>query len=125
LDKIHVRDIGLSCIIGVNEEERSEKQDVVINVTLHGDLGAACKSDDFADTVDYKAVEQSIVALVEDSEFYLIEALAEAIAQACLGFDRVEQVDVLVEKPGALRFARTVGVEITRFGNKIPETPVV
>ena len=128
MDKIHIRDMALRCIIGVNEEERREKQDVVINVTLHGDLRAACKSDDFADTVDYKTVEQSIIALVEDSQFYLIEALAEAIAQACLGFDRVGQVDVLVEKPGALRFARTVGVEITRLGNNPeldsgPETP--
>ena len=104
----------LRCIIGVNEEERREKQDVVINVTLYADLRAACKSDDFADTVDYKAVKQSIVSLVEESKFFLIEALAEAIAQTCLRFDRVEEVDVLVEKPGAMRFARTVGVEITR-----------
>ena len=114
MDKIHIRDILLRAIIGVNEDERHNKQDVVINITLHADLAEAARIDDFAHTVDYKAVKQRIVALVEGSEFFLIEAMAESIARACLEFDRVEQVDVLVEKPAALRFARTVGVEISR-----------
>lgn len=114
LDKIFIRDILLRCIIGVNEEERHNKQDVVINVCLYADLRQAGTTDNFEDTVDYKSVKQRILALVEQSSFYLVEALAEAIARACLEFDRVEQVDVLVEKPGALRFARTVGVEISR-----------
>jgi len=114
LDKIHIRDIALRCIIGVGDDERREKQDVIISVTLHADLAQAGRTDDFADTVDYKAVKQRIVALVEGSRYFLIEALAEAVARACLEFDRVEQVDVTVEKPGALRFARTVAVEISR-----------
>lgn len=118
MDKIHIRDILLRCIIGVNEEERLEKQDVVINVTLHADLSKAGKTDNFADTVDYKAVKTRIVRLVEGSNYYLVEALAEAIARECLDIDnRIEKVDVLVEKPAALRFARTVGVEITRERN--------
>lgn len=114
LDKIHIRDILLRCIIGVDEDERRDKQDVVINVTLYADLAEAGRTDDFMRTVDYRAVKQRILGLVEESRFYLVEALAETIAEACLEFDRVERVDVLVEKPGALRFARTVGVEISR-----------
>jgi len=114
LDKIHIRDILLRCIIGINEDERHEKQDVVINVTLHADLAEAGKTDDFTTTVDYKAVKLRIVELVEGSSCFLLEALAEAIAQACLGFELVMHVDVTVEKPAALRFARTVGVEISR-----------
>jgi len=114
LDKIVIRDIALRCIIGVYPEERREKQDVIVTVTLHCDLARAGRTDDVADTVDYKAVEKAIVGLVESSEFALVEALAQAIADACLGFDRVEQVDVTVEKPGALRFARTAAVEISR-----------
>lgn len=114
LDKIYIRDILLRCIIGVNEEERHNKQDVVVNVCLYADLKQACETDNFEYTVDYKSVKQRILALGEESSFYLVEAFAEAIANACLGYDRVEQVDVLVEKPGALRFARTVGVEISR-----------
>lgn len=114
MDKIHIRDLALKCIIGVYEREREAPQDVMINITLHADTRRAGTTDDFRDTIDYKAVKQRVLALVEGSSFQLVEALAEAIASACLEFDGVEQVDVLVEKPGALRYARTVGVEITR-----------
>ena len=114
MDKIYIRDLALRCVIGVYEEERREKQDVVLNICLHADLSEAGRADNVATTVDYKAVKQRIVRLVEDSRFYLVEALAEAVARACLEVDRVEQADVLVEKPGALKFARTVGVEISR-----------
>ena len=114
MDKIIIRDIALRCVIGVYPEERREKQDVIVTVTLHADLARAGRTEDVADTVDYKAVEKSIVGLVESSEFKLVEALAQAIAESCLGFDRVEAVDVTVEKPGALEHARTVAVEISR-----------
>jgi len=114
LDKIVIRDIALRCIIGIYPEERREKQDVVVTVALHADLTRAGATDDFQDTVDYKAVKKAVLDLVENSEFQLVEALAQAIANACLAFERVEQVDVTVEKPGALRFARTVAVEISR-----------
>lgn len=117
MDKICIRDIALRCIIGIYPEERREKQDVVVSVSLHSDLCPAAATDDFQKTVDYKAVKQAIVALVEQSDFQLVESLAQAIADACLAFDRVEQVDVTVEKPGALRFARTVAVEISRRRN--------
>ena len=114
LDRIHIRDIALRCIIGVNDEERREKQDVIVSVSMHADLSRAGATDDFADTVDYRAVKQRILSLVEGSQHFLIEALAESVARACLEFGRVQQVDVTVEKPGALRFARTVAVEISR-----------
>ena len=120
MDRIHIRDLTLGCIIGLYEHERENKQNVVINVTLHADLHEAGLTDNVENTVDYKAVKQWIIALVENSRFLLVEALAEAIARTCLEFDRVEQVDVLVEKPGALRFARTVGVEISRVSESIP-----
>ena len=114
MDKIHIRDIQLQCIIGVNDNERHAKQDVVINITLHADLRLAGETDDMANTINYKTVKQRILGITENSHYYLVEALAENIARECLVFDRVEQVDVVVEKPGALRFARTVGVEISR-----------
>lgn len=114
MDKVHIKDIALKCIIGIFEHERHEKQEVNINITLHTDLHEAGLTDDFSKTVDYKTVKQKIVSLVEGSSHYLIEALAEDIAAACLAFDKVEKVDVIVEKPGALNLARTVGVEISR-----------
>jgi len=114
LDRIHIRDIALRCIIGIDDAERREKQDVVITVSLHADLAKACRTDNFEDAIDYRAVKKRIVSLVEASQYCLIEALAEAVARACLEFDGVQGVDVTVEKPGALRFARTVAVEINR-----------
>ncbi|MCY3022975.1 MAG: dihydroneopterin aldolase [Planctomycetota bacterium] len=114
LDAIHIRDLLLRCIVGVYPEERRAKQDVVINLTLYADLSAACRSDRLEDTVDYRAIKKEVIADVETSECQLVEHLAERLARICLKPERVARVRVLVEKPGALRFARTVGVELVR-----------
>ena len=114
LDRIHIRDLHLRCIIGIYEEERREKQDVNIDITLHADLREACRTDNFDDTVDYKAIKKKVIATVENSAFHLMERLAERVAEVCLEDRRVKRVDVCVGKPGALRFARTVQVEIVR-----------
>jgi len=114
LDCIHIRDLNVRCIIGVYDEERREKQDVTVNITLFADLRPAGLSDRIEDTVDYATIKKEIVAMVEASSFFLVERLAERVAEICLGDVRVERVRVCVEKPTALRFARTVGVEITR-----------
>ncbi len=114
LDRIHIRELRARCIVGINPEERVKAQDVVIDLTLHADLRRAGQTDDLDDTVDYKAVKQAVLELVEASSDLLVERLAQRIADECLSHDRVEAVRVLVEKPAALRFARTVGVEILR-----------
>ena len=114
LDRIHIRDLLQRCIIGIYDEERRDKQDVVINITLHADLRQAGQSDDIQDTVDYKAIKKQVIAMVDGSAFLLVERMAERIAEICLSDPRVAQVDVRVAKPGALRFARTVEVDITR-----------
>lgn len=114
LDQIHIRDLRLRCIVGVYPEERREKQDVTIQVTLWADLRRAGRSDRIEDTVDYKTVKKQVVALVEESSFNLVERLAERIAETCLNNAGVRRARVIVEKPGALRFARTVAVEIVR-----------
>ena len=114
MDRILIRDLLLRCIIGVNESERREKQDVIINIALQADLRQAGKNDSFEDTVDYRAIKRKVLAAAESSQFHLVEALAERVAEACLEDPRVEQAQVTVEKPSALRFARSVGVEVTR-----------
>ena len=114
LDQIHIRDLLLRCVIGIYGEERREKQDVTINITLYADLRKAGRTDAIDDTVDYKAIKKQVIALVEESSFFLVERLAERIAELCLENSRVMQVRVRAAKPGALRFARTVEVEIVR-----------
>jgi dihydroneopterin aldolase/D-erythro-7,8-dihydroneopterin triphosphate epimerase len=113
-DKIHIRDLHLRCIIGAYEHERRDKQDVAINITLYADLSTARQTDRIEDTVDYKACKKRVLATVEESACRLVEHLAERVAQACLIDTRVRRVRVTVDKPGALRFARSVAVEITR-----------
>lgn len=113
-DRIYIKDLLLRCIIGINEEERVNKQDVVINITMEADLRKAGESDDIEDTVNYKKIKQEVIKLVEKSGYFLIEKMASEIAKLCLKNERVMKARVLVEKPAALRFARTVGVEVCR-----------
>jgi FolB domain-containing protein len=113
-DEIRIKDLRLRCIVGVYPEERREKQDVVIQVRMETDLGAASRSDALADTVDYKAIKKRIVSMVEASSYQLIERLAGRVAELCQEDPRVKAVEVEVEKPAALRFARTVSVVIRR-----------
>ncbi len=114
LDRIIIKDLFLRCIVGINDIERKQRQDVLINVDMWADISEAVGSDDVSHTVDYKTVNKEIVAMVENSSFYLVEALASSIADICLSHEKVKRARVLVEKPGALRFAGSVGVEVTR-----------
>jgi D-erythro-7,8-dihydroneopterin triphosphate epimerase len=113
-DRILIKDLALRCILGVTDEERREKQDILINLVLWVDLRPAAASDRLEDAVDYSALKKRIIGLVEQSKFRLLEALSQRIADLCLEHPAVQQVQVAVEKPVALRFARSVGVEITR-----------
>ena len=113
-DQIHIRDLHLRTIIGINDEERQDRQDVLISITLDADLHAAGHSDDVNDAVNYRTITKHVIGLVENSQFYLVEKLAAQVARLCLEDTRVERVQVSVEKPGALRFARSVGVTIER-----------
>ena len=113
-DEIHIRDLMCRCIIGIYPEERRERQDICVNITLWADLRAAGRSDDIGDTVNYKAIKKEVIRMVEASSFQLIERLAEEVASICLANPRVEKAAVTIDKPGALRFARSVAVEITR-----------
>ena len=113
-DRIHIRELAVRCIIGIFPEERREKQDVIISVTLECDCRPAARSDDIRDAVDYKKIKRAILKMVEASEFQLIETLAERIAGICLADRKVVSARVSVDKPNALRFARSVGVEIER-----------
>jgi FolB domain-containing protein len=114
MDRILIKDLMLRCILGLSGEERREKQDVLINLVLWTDLTRAAASDSIEDTVDYAALKKRIITLVEGSQFHLAEALADRIASLCLEQPAVQQVQVTLEKPTALRFAHSVGVEITR-----------
>jgi FolB domain-containing protein len=113
-DRILIKDLLLRGIIGINDWEREKAQDILINITLFGDLKAAGSSDKIKDTINYRTITKQVITHVEGSSRFTVEALAHDIAQICLQADSVEKARVRVEKPGALRFAQSVGVEIER-----------
>lgn len=113
LDKVIIRDLLVRGVIGLNEWERKVEQDILINLTLFTDTRAAGASDDPAHILDYKGVAKAVIAHAQASAPLLVERLAADIARICLERGAA-RVTVRVEKPGAVRFARSVGVEITR-----------
>lgn len=113
-DTIFIKNLKVRGIIGINDWERKEKQDILINVSLVLNLEKAGKSDNIDDTVNYRTLTKEIIDLVEISQFFLVEKLISTILDLCLKQDIVEKAKVRVEKPMALRFAESVGVEIER-----------
>jgi dihydroneopterin aldolase/D-erythro-7,8-dihydroneopterin triphosphate epimerase len=114
LDKIIIRDLTARCTLGITSEERRGKQEIVINLVLLTDVSAPGRTDRIEDAVDYRAIKKNVLAFVEQSEFALVEALAEHVVALCLQHPSIEEVQVTIDKPAALRFARSVAVEITR-----------
>lgn len=113
-DTTFIRDLRLRARIGISEQERRDVQDVVINIEFESDQHRAAETDDVADAVDYRTMTKDIIALVQGSQHRLVETLAASIADACLKHQGVDAVRVRVEKPHALRFADSVGVDIRR-----------
>ncbi len=121
MDKIRIKNLLLRGIIGVNEDERINKQDISINLTLFTDFRQAALSDNIDDAVNYRSITKRVIKHVEDSADFLVEKLVTDISNIILTEFDVERVIVRVEKPGALRFAESVGVEIDRSRSDIPE----
>lgn len=113
LDRVFVRDLLVRGVIGLNDWERRVEQDIVVNLVLYTDTRPAAAGDDPALIIDYKAITKAVIAHVATRAPLLVETLAEEIAALCLAHG-ARRVTVGVEKPGAVRFARSVGVEITR-----------
>ena len=115
MDKIIVRDLLMRAIIGINPDERVKKQDILVNLVLYAETKKAAETDDIDDAVNYKTISKQVIDRVENGSDYLVEKLVNDIARMILhDYPQVQKVQVRVEKPGALRFARSVGVEIER-----------
>lgn len=113
-DTIFITDLLTQGVIGINDWEREITQDILINITLKFDLKKSAQSDNIEDTLNYKTLTKLIIKYVENSEHYLVETLATEIARICIVKFGASNVKVRLEKPGALRFAKSVGVEIER-----------
>lgn len=113
-DRVFVHDLRLRGIVGINDWEREKQQDIVVNLELFGDFRRAGRSDAIDDALNYRTITKDVIAHVESSSYYLVERLAAELARLCVVEHGADRVRVRVEKPGALRFADSVGVEIER-----------
>ena len=113
-DTIFLSDLRVDTVIGIWDWERKIRQTISIDLEMGTDIARAAKSDAIEDTLNYKKVAKRIQQFVADSEFQLVETLAEHIAQIILAEFDVPWVRVRVNKPGAIRGARDVGVLIRR-----------
>jgi FolB domain-containing protein len=114
MDQIFISDLIARGIIGINDWEREKPQEIRISLTLFTDLRQAGELDDLSYSVNYRTVTKKVLAHAESVGRFTVEALAADLARLCLEEPNVLKVRVRVEKPGAARFARTVGVEIER-----------
>jgi D-erythro-7,8-dihydroneopterin triphosphate epimerase len=114
-DRIHIKDLLVSGILGINPDERVNPQDILVNATLWADTGPAALSDDIDDAVNYRTITKRLIAHIEQGEPMLVERLVAELVGICFeSDDRVKAVEMTVEKPGALRHARSVGITIHR-----------
>lgn len=114
MDIIEIDNLRLRCLIGFSPHELKDKQDVVISLRIGCNMHQAGISDKPDDALNYRTITKAIIQHVESSSYALVEALATAIARICVVEHHAPYVQVRVHKPGALRFADTVGVLIER-----------
>ncbi len=114
MDRIIIKDLLARGIIGVNDWERENPQEICINLILYADISEAGDKDFLDFSVNYRTIAKKVLAHAESARRLTVEALASDIARICLAESGVHKVQVRVEKPGAVRFASSVGVEIER-----------
>ena len=115
IDQIHIKDLAVTGIIGINPSERVTPQTILINATLWADTRPAAASDDIADAVNYRTITKAMIAHIQAGDPQLVERLVQELVDICFATEpRIEEVELTVEKPGALRHARSVGITIHR-----------
>lgn len=113
-DKIFLTALRTECIVGIWDWERQVKQTVVIDLEMACDIRKAARTDNINDTVDYKTVSKRLLSFIEESSFQLIETLTENIARIIITEFAVSWVRVRLNKQGAIRNSRDVGIIIER-----------
>jgi 7,8-dihydroneopterin aldolase/epimerase/oxygenase len=113
-DRIFLRDLRIETVIGIYDWERGIRQTVSFDFEFPADIRQAAATDDIAHTLDYKSVAKAVIAFVEASQYGLVETLAEQVARLILERFGLPWVKIVLNKPGAVRGSRDVGVMIDR-----------
>jgi len=114
MDRIFLSEMKIDTTVGIWEWEKRIKQQVIIDIEMSADIKKAAATDQIEDTLNYKAVAKSVRKLVEESSFQLVETMAEKISELVIGEHNVSWVRVKVNKPGAIRGSKGVGIIIER-----------
>lgn len=114
MDKIFIKDLRASGIIGIHAHERTTPQEILINISLFTDTHHAAETDDINHCVNYQTIAESVKIHAETSKRLTVEALAEDLAQICLKMPGVQRVSIRVEKTQIIAYTGSVGVEIER-----------
>jgi len=114
MDIIYLNDLEIEAIIGIYDWERRIKQKIILDLEMAVDIRSAAQSDSIDDTLNYKSVAKRLIQFVSESEFQLVETLAERVADIILSEFSIPWVRVKLNKPGAVRYAGDVGVIIER-----------
>jgi len=114
VDQVIIKDLLVRGIIGIHDWEREKPQDILINIVIFTDIKKAGETDNIEHSANYRTIAKKTITHAETAARLTVEALAEDIAKLCLEEANVKKVRVRVEKPGAVRFAKSVGVEIER-----------
>jgi dihydroneopterin aldolase len=114
MDIVFISDLRIETIIGIYDWERKVKQTISLDLEMGADIQRAAATDAIEDTLNYKAVSKRLIGFVGESEYQLVETLAEKIAEILIGEFSVPWLRLTVHKPGAVRGSRDVGVIIER-----------
>ena len=114
MDKIIITGFPVNAVIGTFPEERRQPQRLIFDLSVCGDFSRAGKNDTLEGTVNYRDLEERLIALAENSNFFLLEALAEKTAELCLSYPEVAAVTVRIVKPAAALRGEKIAVEIER-----------
>ena len=110
---LFIKNLKVTCVIGVNPDEREREQEIRLQLYLWTDIAKASRSDNIEDALDYSTIYKEVVKRVQQSTFYLIERLAYEVATICLQYPLTQKVTVILEKIGALKKAESAGIELT------------
>jgi len=113
-DKIHIRNLVISTIIGIHPRERKKPRNIVLNIILYTETARAVRTDNIESAVDYEVLCAKLVEYVRASSFALIESLADGVAKLLLDTRGVLACKVTLDKPGVLNSCESVAVEIFR-----------
>ena len=114
MDIIYLKDLRIDTVIGIYDWERRTRQTIILDIEMGADIAQAAETDNIEDTLNYKAVAKRLISFVENSEYQLVETLAERIAEILLNEFNIPWLRLSLNKQGAVRGVRDVGVIIER-----------